>query len=378
MLDELLRMACSQHGIELEEEDEYGGNDPATAGPTREEMEAMGWDEENGRWRDRRGGEGVAASAPDVLAPLSLADFKDFRRPTNVSSRIAHFQSDYLRNITEAEAFNMLVDTFLLYTSDEWLRGNAWVGYVDKDPLPFFKGFLDRAEAKEGIMPSWWNTEKRKELESATDMIARLIARSSETERHERYGDPDIRMKLRVLAEKIGLDELVEHLTKGMEPPYIPTPADFMRGDPISSSDVHEASTNSTHPQPSTTASASDLIAALSDDYLHNIPETRAYDMLIDVFKLRMGDDPALYREIQIANDPQPFFRRFLRKAEATPRILPSWWNVEKRKKCQRMNMRTVRVVLTTIEAAIQEFYGDAAMPMKLRVLAEKVFADGI
>lgn len=77
--------------------------------------------------------------------------------------------------------------------------------YNQEDPIREFRKYLNRAE-KRGIVPGWWNDEKRRECE----VVARDRAGESciyyAVEKHdvqEKYGDSWMPMELRGLAERI-------------------------------------------------------------------------------------------------------------------------------------------------------------------------------
>ena len=78
-----------------------------------------------------------------------------------------------------------------------------------------------------------------------------------------------------------------------------------------------------------------------------------------------------------IASPPNPFAIDF----KPTKDLLPKWWNVEKRGACERLAVDGTQ--WANISAAVEksdviEYYGDPIMPMKLRMLAEKVYGKKI
>ncbi len=75
------------------------------------------------------------------------------------------------------------------------------------------------------------------------------------------------------------------------------------------------------------------MMAITTKAWLNNLPEQQVYEYLIDSYRMRIEDDVDT-RTVYGGADPRPDFRRYLRKAEAKPGILPSWWTEEKRKAC--------------------------------------------
>lgn len=122
----------------------------------------------------------------------------------------------------------------------------------------------------------------------------------------------------------------------------------------------------------------------VTDSYLHHFSEKDAYTQLIDCYRMRVeddykfaGDTRGLYNE----EDPLPDFKHFLDLAEKRKGILPSWWNQEKRNACERLAVDVTQ--WADINAAVEkhdviEHYNDSVMPMKLRLLAEKIYGKKI
>ena len=78
--------------------------------------------------------------------------------------------------------------------------------YNGDDPLEDFQEFLDMAETRNGILPSWWSEGKRQECEHKAVDTEEWSDLSCAVEKHdiiEHYGDATMPMKLRLLAEKI-------------------------------------------------------------------------------------------------------------------------------------------------------------------------------
>ncbi|PQE16461.1 MYND domain protein [Rutstroemia sp. NJR-2017a WRK4] len=119
-----------------------------------------------------------------------------------------------------------------------------------------------------------------------------------------------------------------------------------------------------------------------NDDYLHKMPEKDVYSQLIDCFRLRAEDElnfAGNIRGIYDGEDPRPVFKEFLDFAESRDKILPRWWNNEKRALCEKMAVEDNWYNINSVveKSDIMEHYKDNMMPMKLRILAEKIYGKG-
>lgn len=120
------------------------------------------------------------------------------------------------------------------------------------------------------------------------------------------------------------------------------------------------------------------------DNYLHQFSEKDAFGQLIDCYRMRIeddysfaGDTRGLYNE----DDPLADFQEFLDMAEIRNGILPSWWSDGERMECEERAMDTSQ--WSDLNSAVEkqdiiDHYGDATMPMKLRLLAEKIYGKKI
>jgi splicing suppressor protein 51 len=125
--------------------------------------------------------------------------------------------------------------------------------------------------------------------------------------------------------------------------------------------------------------------SGLSVDFLHQIPMQKdVYCRLIDCYRLRVEDEFTFEgKTIGLYADEDPLigFREFLDRAEATGTVLPTWWNKEKREQCEKLGMDESQwsdLTCPLQKSDVQEHYGDDLMPMKLRVLAERVYGRSI
>ena len=95
-----------------------------------------------------------------------------------------------------------------------------------------------------------------------------------------------------------------------------------------------------------------------------------------------MEDDYAFAHQnhgIYANEDPHPEFSRYLDKAEKRKGLLPGCWNAEHKTACKAMGKDTSKANRADLSCAvekqdIQEHHKEDTMPMKLRILAEKVY----
>lgn len=78
--------------------------------------------------------------------------------------------------------------------------------------------------------------------------------------------------------------------------------------------------------------------------------------------------------------DAMDEFEEFLDLAEERKGILPAWWSKGKREECVRWatgGSEWADISCAVEKSDIVEHYGDGMMPMRLRVLGEKVYGRG-
>ncbi|KFY17702.1 hypothetical protein V492_00448 [Pseudogymnoascus sp. VKM F-4246] len=127
-----------------------------------------------------------------------------------------------------------------------------------------------------------------------------------------------------------------------------------------------------------------DMFGLSKDDFLHNRPEAEVFTLLIVSFKLRIKDEHVFSRNqtgVYVDGKPPALFQKFLLLAESRPHLLPGWWSPTMREKCEKLavNSELGSVVSCVIEKSdVQDCYGDNMMPLKLRVLNEKICGVGI
>lgn len=130
---------------------------------------------------------------------------------------------------------------------------------------------------------------------------------------------------------------------------------------------------------------ARNFFPALTDNkYLSSFSEEDAYDQIIDSYRMRVEDDYCFRGELTglyNQENPLPHFGQYLDLAESRPDVLPRWWSKEKRAACERVAVDASRwsdLNCAVEKPDIQEHYKDNMMPMKLRILAEKIYGKGV
>jgi len=121
------------------------------------------------------------------------------------------------------------------------------------------------------------------------------------------------------------------------------------------------------------------LLNAISGGLFDGLSHADAYRRIIDSYRLRVEDEYVFEQSnkgIYAGEDPNPEFRDFLNKAE-TKKLLPAWWSRAKRAECESLSTdsRGDSYLGHAVEKHdIQEKYADSLMPLKIRVLAEKIY----
>lgn len=116
---------------------------------------------------------------------------------------------------------------------------------------------------------------------------------------------------------------------------------------------------------------------------LANLPQPEAMRRLIDAFRWRCEEDH-LYTGVKYGpynpDGPVDDFKNYLDRAEQR-KIVPGWWNAEKRQEVERMAMdkkgRT-SIHQTLEKDVIMEEYDNDVMPMTLTMLSDQIFEWGV
>jgi splicing suppressor protein 51 len=116
----------------------------------------------------------------------------------------------WLHDRPEIDVYRLLVDAYRLRVEDTYvmegvlMEGSIYAG--NTDGLHGFRDFLTRAATVSGLLPPWWNNEKKTACEQLGMDASQWSDLRCAVEKHniiERYGDPQFPMQLRMLAEAV-------------------------------------------------------------------------------------------------------------------------------------------------------------------------------
>ncbi|EAW06577.1 putative MYND domain protein [Aspergillus clavatus NRRL 1] len=121
--------------------------------------------------------------------------------------------------------------------------------------------------------------------------------------------------------------------------------------------------------------------------WLHDRTEKDTYKLLIDTYRLRLDDDYTFTGDVDAdsiyggaTDGGRAGFRRFLKRVERNPDLLPRWWTPAKAEECMRYG--TDSASWSDLGCAVEkhdvsEHYGNQLMPMQLRMFGEQVLGTG-
>jgi len=121
--------------------------------------------------------------------------------------------------------------------------------------------------------------------------------------------------------------------------------------------------------------------------FFHDRPEEKTFQLLIDCLRMRQEDEYALEGNLMEGSmygcdegdaSSEPAFREFIRKAQAVPGLLPPWWKETSTDDCIEYARNSPGFSLQSAQekSDIQKKWGDDRMPMKLRMVAERVYGN--
>ncbi|KAL8668860.1 MAG: hypothetical protein Q9224_007772, partial [Gallowayella concinna] len=139
-------------------------------------------------------------------------------------------------------------------------------------------------------------------------------------------------------------------------------------------------------PQPPMSQAGAMLDALFGGSNLDKLTKKDCYIQLIDSYRLRVEDDYKYGCDnhgLYAGEDPRPDFARYLDLAETRKGLLPTWWNRDNRAACEAMGADGSKGNWADLSCAVEkhdimEHYKDNTAPMKLRVLAEKVYGQRV
>lgn len=143
--------------------------------------------------------------APDARSSLPFTHHMAVRATGQEPA--TYFQRLYDRTNSEAEVYKHLIDVYRLRVQDDIDFIGHMHGAHTEDPagpLPDFQEFMTLAEER-GLLPNWWNAEKRQACEAVAmggeDNDIRSIIGKQEVQ--EVYGAPFMPMVFRTIADRV-------------------------------------------------------------------------------------------------------------------------------------------------------------------------------
>lgn len=135
-------------------------------------------------------------------------------------------------------------------------------------------------------------------------------------------------------------------------------------------------------PPPAAEHDTKPFTAISKNTFLHNRSREQTFQLLIDVIRMRQEDEYNFEGETMIGTiynlepSSENAFRSFISKAKAVSGLLPPWWDDESLKQCLEYSRKSPDFSLRSAQEKhdIQETWGDDRMPMKLRMVAERVY----
>ena len=142
--------------------------------------------------------------------------------------------------------------------------------------------------------------------------------------------------------------------------------------------------TSSGKSAPTTRQDAKPFMAISQNVFLHDRSEEETFKLLIDLLRMRQEDAYKLGGENMVGTiykrepSSEKAFRSFIGKAKAVSRLLPPWWNDNSLEQCLEYSRKSSDFSLRHAEEKhdIQKTWGDDKMPMKLRMVAERVYGN--
>ncbi|KAL6883163.1 hypothetical protein HDV57DRAFT_495578 [Trichoderma longibrachiatum] len=107
----------------------------------------------------------------------------------------------WLHDRPESETYELLTDAYRLRVWDDKNAG----GSVNKSGEGFQR-FLDTAESRRGLLPPWWNQERREACEALGRDPSHWCSLSTPVNKNsiiQRYGEDKFPMQLRMFAEQV-------------------------------------------------------------------------------------------------------------------------------------------------------------------------------
>ncbi|EQL02299.1 hypothetical protein G6O67_007491 [Ophiocordyceps sinensis] len=116
----------------------------------------------------------------------------------------------WLHDRSEKDVYGLLIDAYRLRAEDMYkIEGEADADSLyggAADGLRGFKLFLERVERCPGLLPPWWDANKKEECETlgmTASQWHNLRARVEKSDIIKHYGEPKFPMQLRMFAEAV-------------------------------------------------------------------------------------------------------------------------------------------------------------------------------
>ncbi|KAI1114217.1 putative MYND domain protein [Nemania sp. NC0429] len=165
-----------------------------------------------GKQAHERSSPGSQSASQSTNASTALSPPKGLERPiTKPFTRIDN--NTYLHDRPEEDVYrfcSVLIDAYRMRVEDEYtFEGNIATDSLyggQPSGILGFRKFLRKAASRDGLLPPWWNAEKKKACEALgmdQEQWQDLRCAVEKSDIIEHYGDPRFPMQLRMLAEII-------------------------------------------------------------------------------------------------------------------------------------------------------------------------------
>ncbi|KAK3361882.1 putative MYND domain protein [Lasiosphaeria ovina] len=141
------------------------------------------------------------SSAPPTSSALDAAVSDPFTRLDN---------GTWLYDRPEKDVFHLLIDAYRMRMEDNYkIDGKCDEDSIyggSRDGVAGFQRFLDKVASKRGLLPAWWNEEKKAECVrygQGEDPWARLDSAVEKADVSDHYNDGRFPMQLRMFGEAV-------------------------------------------------------------------------------------------------------------------------------------------------------------------------------
>ncbi|KAH8726913.1 hypothetical protein GQ44DRAFT_738659 [Phaeosphaeriaceae sp. PMI808] len=118
-------------------------------------------------------------------------------------------QGKYLHDRPQTDVYKLLIDSFRMRQADDFtleskiMPRSVYAGAPSS--IEPFRQYLEKASARQKLLPPWWTREKGEECATFSESGAwnNLAKKATKQEMIEHYGDDKMPMQLRMLAEMV-------------------------------------------------------------------------------------------------------------------------------------------------------------------------------